>query len=82
MRRKKGTDVSVPSQWGVPHQDRFPGETAANQGWETTAIPIADINSNATFPMPKVAPANWGALDHAEQEAAFVYVSHTNGKKR
>jgi hypothetical protein len=69
--------VDVPSQVGVPHQVKFPSETAANQGWETTARPRTNASSGfpGEFPLPK--PRTIGEMAGGE----FYYESHTKGRK-
>jgi hypothetical protein len=65
----------------IPVQDRYPRETAANQMIDSNFIPTSEINSNATFPMPKPGRAGDSTISYQERPAEFITESHTNGKK-
>jgi len=81
MKRRKGS--GVPSQETVPHQNRYPVETAGNMMIDTNTTPAAQIHweKDNDFPMPKPSPAGGSSIGYGSG-AAFSTESHTDGKKR
>lgn len=79
MRRRNGS--GVPSQETVPHQDRYPVETAGNMMIDTNTVPIAQIHQDIEFPMPKPSPAGGSSVGYGSG-SAFSTDSHTNGRKK
>jgi hypothetical protein len=69
-------------EFPIAEQRRFPKETAANMKIMSNYIPRQEINSNTTFPMPIMAPAGNDALAYQDQDAEFIFPSHTDGKKK
>lgn len=67
----------IPSQECVPHQVRFPNETAANQSIQSTSRPT----DNASSGFPGEVPVPSVRTVYAMYEGEFMHRSHTNGKK-